>query len=150
MEFKLHTWHIPPFPKPRGGLNKSGKMWHSNPKYLNWKKEFRSAIHGELTALDFQPAKNCLILIFHIRQKRGGLVDLENCQGAIQDALKTYGLISDDNYRILSNYVVLCREIKPKAKETSYIQFAVTSTRSQMIKAAWKLAEILDKLEEIS
>lgn len=108
---KRVKFNFAPFSKPRGGQNKQGSIWHSNPRYLAWQNRVKIAIANKLTPGDFQQESGCYVFAFYIKPKRGQQPDLDNTIGAIQDIVKKLGFIPDDNFTIVSNFVVLSTKV---------------------------------------
>jgi Holliday junction resolvase RusA-like endonuclease len=103
MEYiKIHTKAKP---KPRGQLNKSGRMTHS----LNGYREWQNEICLILSDAKFIIPENFygIIFVFNIKPSKGRPPDLSNLQGAIEDVLVKYKYIVDDNWKILKRYYTL-------------------------------------------
>lgn len=123
---------LKPKPKPRGQLNKYGAMTHSLNGYREWQTEYLK--HIALTEFKIPLGFYGMIFQFNIRQGVGGLADVSNLQGGVEDILVKAKLIKDDNYRILRHYAAFALEIdKKKTEDCSSIILYVTETKKEFL-----------------
>ena len=92
------TIYMRGFPKPRGGLNRAGKMTHSKNGYRNWQKQYIDYLESiAFTVKDKRVF--CLATCFNIIKKPGQQPDASNYLGGIEDVLVKGKFIIDDNYQ---------------------------------------------------
>ncbi len=99
------TVDIEPISKPRGGVSKHGKIYHSTPQYTSWKRRFKR----EILSLGLSPGifDGMYSIVFHIhwRIKPGQIPDGDNMQGAIQDVfVKDLKFLPDDNIKYIDDW----------------------------------------------
>lgn len=90
------------FPKPRGQLNKHGKLTHSLGGYRQWQTDFKTLIDS--TPFYVPSNFHSVVFRFGIPKKRGHAPDLSNLQGGVEDALVKSKYLHDDNWKILTRY----------------------------------------------
>ena len=93
---------VKPISKPRGMLNRYGKITHSLGGYRQWQKEFHS--HISSTSFIIPNTFHSIVFQFNITPVRGHPPDLSNMQGAVEDALVKYKYLKDDNWKILTRF----------------------------------------------
>lgn len=110
---------VRPFPKPRGQLNKYGKMTHSLNGYRQWQKQF----HDAISSTTFQIPEPFYGVLFHfcLKPQRGHPPDVSNLQGGVEDVLVKFGFITDDNVNVMPRYASWAE----KTKESSITLYVV-------------------------
>lgn len=107
---KFSMKEIPIVPKPRGQMNRQGRMTHA----LNGYGKYRKEINRVLTKSDFRILPNYFAFIYHIKvkPKAGQQPDCSNLIGSFEDGLVKAGLIKDDNWRVIPNAMFIATESK--------------------------------------
>lgn len=105
---KFSLKQIPIVPKPRGQLNKYGKMTHALNGYGQWKKDCIRIIN----ASDLQILPGYFGFVYHlkIKPKCGQQPDCSNLIGSFEDALVKSGRLKDDNWRVIPYFAVFASE----------------------------------------
>ena len=108
LKFSLTT--LPIVPKPRGQLNKQGKMTHA----LNGYGDYRKQIDKVLRVSGFRILPNYFAFIYHIKvkPKPGQQPDCSNLIGSFEDAMVKGGYLKDDNWRMIPNAMFIATESK--------------------------------------
>jgi Holliday junction resolvase RusA-like endonuclease len=96
--------------KKRGQLSKNGHIYHNDKAYVKFKTDFAAMLAGMGVSAAKVGVFTGIIFSFSYVRKRGHLPDVENTQGAVQDAMVSAGVIPDDDRSVIPRYAAFSQD----------------------------------------